>query len=462
MSLSIDYIRKEFQQIAQDAKSKNLQVELLIDSGESLVLGAQKARLEKFDQKTFQTAGFRVLLNGLQGYASTENLSSESLERTYKAALQNVQDLERSQKNESFKKGESSEGAIKWKMTDGSESYRQNLDLDFGEQGTIQQKIQIALDLEKNALAGDPRVTTVPYNSTSESVAFRTILNSEGLDCSYQERHFMSYCYPSAKQGEQTKMLGEAAISRRLKDMDPKKIAEVAVKRTVELLGAEKLATGNYSLVLDREVAQEFFGMLKSAFSAKGVFEKRSPFAGRLGQKVSVDFLTIYDDPLDLRGGGVRPFDSEGTPSKKIPLIEKGILKNFLTNREYAAKMNLPLTAHAARSATSEMSIGGTTFIFPMGTKSQADLLSKYPRMIHVVELSAFHSGFNSTTGDFSLPGQGFLFENGQKTKAVDQFVMSGNIFNLLNEIEEFSNENGSQGSGVICSDVLIKSLSFA
>ncbi|MGZ3805430.1 MAG: metallopeptidase TldD-related protein, partial [Pseudobdellovibrionaceae bacterium] len=65
-------------------------------------------------------------------------------------------------------------------------------------------------------------------------------------------------------------------------------------------------------------------------------------------------------------------------------------------------------------------------------------------------------------TGDFSMPAEGFLYEKGKMVGPVDQFVMSGNILDLLLEIDELGNEYAKPGNSLLCPDVLVKSLSFA
>ncbi|MNT65164.1 peptidase PmbA [compost metagenome] len=72
------------------------------------------------------------------------------------------------------------------------------------------------------------------------------------------------------------------------------------------------------------------------------------------------------------------------------------------------------------------------------------------------------HSGFKESTGDFSLPAEGFLYENGKMVGPVDQFVVSGNIFEVLNSIEEVGSEYGKPGNSIMTPDVLVKELSFA
>jgi PmbA protein len=171
----------------------------------------------------------------------------------------------------------------------------------------------------------------------------------------------------------------------------------------------------------------------------------------------------LIDDPMNMAGTGVRPFDAEGAYSRKTVLFENGIVKNYLTNLEYAQKMNLPHTAHAARGPSSQMSISPSNLVVGLGQKSLAELVSAKGQVVFVTHFAgSLHSGFKESTGDFSIPAEGLLYENGHCVGPVDQFVLSGNVLELLRDIEDLGNEYSKSPGSILCPDVLVKSLSVA
>ncbi len=444
----MDTIKENFQKIVSEAQRDGAKVEMLISGGESLKLGFQQRKLEKFESTQSQMAGLRVIVGANQGYAYTENLSLEALLRTYKDALANAKTV---------KSDETLEIPLVKPSTTPS------LNLFNPETVAMDKKMEVAKALEESCLNADSRIQSVPYCGFSESTSFKRILNSEGLDQEFKQNYYTGYAYPLAKEGEYSKMDGESFFARSFKDINAKETAEEGVRKSIARLGAQKLKTGNYAVVIDREQFTTILSMLAGYFSAKEVHENKSLLQGKLGQKIASEKFQLIDDPLNVRGTAVRPFDSEGAPSQKIVLFEKGVLKNYLTNLEYSKKMNLPHTAHAARSPASAMDIGPTNMIVEKGTKSLQELLSKYDKVVHLTEFSgALHAGFKESTGDFSMPSEGFLYENGKCVGAVDQFVMSGNVLDLLRDIEELGNEYNKEGNSLIAPDVLIKSLSFA
>lgn len=444
----MDTIKENFQKIVSAAKNDGAKVEMLISGGESLKLGFQQKKLEKFESTQSQMAGLRVIVGASQGYAYTENLSVEALLRTYQDALSNAKTV-------------TSEDSVEIPLM--SPQKIPSMNLFHPEEIAMDKKMAVAKSLEESCLNADSRIQSVPYCGFSESTSFRRVLNSEGLDQEFKQNYYTGYAYPLAKEGESSKMDGESFFARSFKDIDAKETAEEGVRKSLARLGAQKLKTGNYAVVIDREQFTTILTMISGYFSAKEVHENKSLLKGKLGQKIASEKFQLVDDPLNMRGTSVRPFDSEGAPSQTTVLFEKGVLKNYLTNLEYAKKMNLPHTAHAARSPASAMDIGPTNMVVAKGDKSLQELLAKHDTVVHLVEFSGgLHAGFKESSGDFSMPAEGFLYENGKCVGAIDQFVMSGNVLDLLRDIDELGNEYNKAGNHLISPDVLIKSLSFA
>ncbi|HEY8271416.1 MAG TPA: TldD/PmbA family protein [Pseudobdellovibrionaceae bacterium] len=445
----MDALKETFNKIVEEARQDGAKVELLISGGENLSLEYSQRKLEKFESTQSQMAGLRVALGASQGYAYTENLSKEALLRTYKEALSNAKTLKSMETQEiPFAK---------------PQPIINMTELFNPEEISMDKKMEAAKLLEEVSLKQDPRIQSVPYSGYNEGLSFRRVLNSEGLDQEFKQNYYSGYSYSLAKEGDSSKMGGESFFARSFKDIKVEEVAKEGVRKALSLLGATKLKTGNYAVVIDREQFRTVMMMFAGYLSAKDVHEEKSLFKGRLNQKIANEKFQLIDDPFETRGTSVRPFDSEGAASQKTVLFEKGVLKNFLTNLEYAKKLNLPHTAHASRTPSSAMDIAPTNLVLAKGTKTLQELLSKHDRVVYLTEFTgSLHSGFKESTGDFSMPAEGFLYNHGKLVGPIDQFVMSGNILDLLLDIEDLGNEYAKPGSSLICPDVLIKSLSFA
>lgn len=444
-----DSIKTSFEKICSEAQKTSLKVELLISQSERLSLGAQKGELQKFESSIGQTAGFRVFNHGHWGYAFTENLSDESLLKTFLEASSNAQLLN------SVPSDESGVLVKPQKIPDLNVFRPENI--------PMAEKIKIAHDLENQFLKMDPRIKNVPYSGFSEVSSSFRILNSEGVDHTFKQNYYTAAAYGLAKDNDSSKMDGESQFTRVFGEINAHEICEKGSKKAISRLNAKKLKTGNYPVVIYRDEFSTILQMISNYFSAKEVFEKKSLLAGKLNQKVASTKVNLIDDPLELRGSNIRPFDCEGAPSQKINLIENGILKNYLTDLKYSLKMTLPHTAHASRGPTTTSEIAPSNLILLNGSSTLEQLLNKYPKVVFLTEFSgSLHAGFKETTGDFSMPAEGFLYENGINQGPIEQFVISGNALDLFEKIEELGDTYNSIGSSKICPDVLISSLNFA
>ena len=445
----MDQIKDNFLKIQKLAEDKKAQVELLYSESEKLNLGYKQKKLDKFESIQSQIAGLRVIIGSSQGYAYTENLSEASLLNTFNEAFNNAQAnaLSADKTNKPINLVKPTSLKI--------------IDPKFSEI-PITEKKAVAEKLEAQCLSQD-KIQSVPWAGFSESQGAVRVLNSAGVDCKYKFQYYSAYAYPLAKDGESSKMGGESMISRDFKDIDVNHITSEAVKRAKEKLNAKTLKTGNYATIITSDEFVTMINMFESYFSAKQVFEGKSLLKGKIGEKIASPLFTLVDNPLEEALPGYRPFDSEGATSLKTTLIDQGEFKTFITNLEYSEKMNLPHTAHAARSPAGTMSIGCSNLIVPAGKDSMDQLITKNKTTVVITEFTGgLHAGCNETTGEFSMPAEGLLYEDGKLVGPVDQFVVSGNILETLKKITALSNKLNSGSSGRLCPDVLISELSFA
>src|SRR5207247_1531347 len=136
-------------------------------------------------------------------------------------------------------------------------------------------------------------------------------------------------------------------IARRPADLDVEAAGREAAERGVRLLGARKPPTGRMPVMLVPFAAASFLGVLTSGLSAESVLKGRSLFAGRVGERVASEHVQLVDDGRELAGPGAEPFDGEGIPTRRTPLIEGGVLRGFLHNTYTATRMGASSTGNA-------------------------------------------------------------------------------------------------------------------
>ncbi len=443
--------------IKGSASGSSVLTELMIYSRESLNLGSQKRQLSKFQSSSLTVAGFRVIDGNGEGTAYTENLSKEGLARAFEDAKSNARDLKTSEHR--------THGMLEGETIRHSGLVDSFADLSIDEDVSLEAKKSKALELEGNCYELDSRVSSVPYASLDEEFSQLRLLNSHGVDKSFRAKRWIGYVYPLVVSGEQSKMSGETRVFRKFADLDVRLLSQLAVEKAVSRLGAVRPKTGRYRIFLEHQIAGTFVDMFSEYLSAKAVFNKTSLFSGKVGKKVASDLFELVDDPFNRLGSGLRPFDDEGVDSQVTSLIsDRGEFKGFLTNLEYSKKLGLPHTGHAARSPTTSMGISSSNLVVTRGRSTRSEFINSHSQVLQITDLKgSLHACFNSSTGDISIPCEGFLFDRGECVGAVDQFVLSGNILELLMQVIGVGDNWGeSTGSSVLCPDLLVSEMGVA
>ena len=130
--------------------------------------------------------------------------------------------------------------------------------------------------------------------------------------------------------------------------------------------------------------------------------------------------IQIIDDPHILRAQGSRTFDGEGIESKKINIVENGILKSWLLSSQSARQLNLKSTGHSSGVSNLYMAPSNIT---------NTDLIMSIQEGFYITEMMGM--SFNQVTGDYSRGATGFWIEKGEKTYPVSEVTIAGNIIDM-------------------------------
>jgi PmbA protein len=175
------------------------------------------------------------------------------------------------------------------------------------------------------------------------------------------------------------------------------------------------------------------------------VYRHESFLAGKLGEKVASEKLTVIDDGTIPGLFGSSPFDDEGVPSRRTPVIERGILKSYLLNTYTARKLGLKTTGNASRGLAGNAGIGHGNFFAEKGVKSPAEIIAGISNCFYVTELMGF--GVNIVTGDYSRGAAGIWIRNGELAFPVSEVTIAGKLPQMLLELAEIGSDLEFRGS---------------
>ena len=295
-------------------------------------------------------------------------------------------------------------------------------------------KIELAMETERIALE-DKRITN-SHGASFESREILTILaNSKGFSDCYEE----TFCSLSVGlQGGETDEKVEdywSSAKRHFRELEsPEEIAKKAVERTVRQLHPRKIKTQNVPVIFEPRMTSWLLGFLFSCISGVSVYQKTSFLADKLGERIGDKKITVFDDGLIPGKLGTHPFDSEGLPTHRTPVVEKGVLKNFLCNTYAARKLNLQSTGNAEGS-----SVGPNNFYLLAGNSTPEKIIASLDKGLILIR--CIGHGLNPVNGDISRGAFGLWVENGEITYPVSEITISGNLGKILFSIEEVGND---------------------
>jgi PmbA protein len=231
-------------------------------------------------------------------------------------------------------------------------------------------------------------------------------------------------------------------------NIDPEWVGKEAARLAASALKTEKIETKSTNVVFTQTAFQELlYFTLINAVKADYVQRNQSLFKGKIGEKVASEIVTIYDD--GLFNGGLRTwkFDGEGVPQQKTPIIEKGVLRNFIYDNYTAKKEGKESTGNATRAGyLSTPSIEATNFHLMPGNKSPEELINDVDDGLLVYSLQGAHSS-NPASGEFSVVATpAWKIKNGEIAYATKGAMLAGNTFQVLNNISALADNERKIG----------------
>jgi PmbA protein len=271
-------------------------------------------------------------------------------------------------------------------------------------------KVRMALDLERYTVARDPRVTKVDLAQVGDEVSRVAVASTTGVDLAYERTDAWVVAVTLAVEGDDTQTGFSFTIARGLDQLAWEPIADEAVDRAVQMLGAAKPETAKVPVILDPFAASNFLGVLAGALNADNVLKGRSLFADMVGQEVGAPAFTLLDDGRRADGPGACPFDGEGVPSGRTELFTGGVLNGFLHSTYTARRAGngQRSTGNAKRGGyKGAPGVGTSNFFVEAGDRSFDALRAEAGGGVLIMDVSGVHSGANPISGEFSVGATG-------------------------------------------------------
>ena len=434
---------KQFDDLLTMAKMHFNDAEIYYSSTKEKTISLFEGEVDSFEEAQSGGLGFRGILEGKVGYSYSEQLDPEVFPELINGALSSA---EVSEDEEFFFDGQKDYAKLEPK------------ELLPCETAVVIERMK---ELEKAILAaeGIDKVSMMRYMEIESETLIK---NTLGLSQEGKAGAGILFALAAASQDEDVYSGSAVIVFHDFLEVDMDKLAKEVIEDTLSGIGASSVPSGDYPIFLDKDVFSSFLQAFGSVFNAEMVQKDLSLLKGKLGEMIASEKLTLRMDPHHEDVPMRSSFDDEGYPTQAFSLIEKGRLNSFFHNLATAKKDGVESTGSAVRGYKGKVSLAPSFLLIEGGEKSEEEIISSMDKGIYIKELSAMHSGLNPTSGDFSLPAKGFLIEEGKIRRPVNQIVVAGNFFSLIQNIEELSKERSHKSFSSSVPSILIKELSVA
>lgn len=425
-----DALKEIVQHVVDRAKSKGATAaDAFLREDETFSVTVRRGEVEKLKEAVSRELGLRIFLGKRTATSKTSDLS---LDRISKLVDETVEMAKLTSEDDS--------GGL----PDASSYSRDVPDLHLVDHAwdglRPEQRIELARCAEAAAFATDPLITNSDGASFHYEHSRTTLANSLGFAGEYEGTAAYVIARAIAESNGVMQRNHWYSIARHRDQLDsPEEVGRVAAKRALQCLGARKVETCQVPVIFDPMTAASVVKHICDAVSGDAIYRKRSFLVDRIGETVARNDVTIVDDARLDGGLGSSPFDDEGVATQTTPIIENGILKNYLHSAYSARKLQARPTGNGSRTGTGSVTISPTNFYLKPGQAAPQEIIRSVSSGLYVLELIGF--GVNTLTGDYSRGVTGLWIENGKLAYPVHEVTIAGNLRQMLQDLEMIGND---------------------
>jgi PmbA protein len=325
---------------------------------------------------------------------------------------------------------------------------------------SLSQMVELGRQMIEPVLKNTPGITCEAV--VAKDLQSMRVINSRGGQAEYTKSTFGLGVSGTLVRETDMLFVGEGQDScRPLRDVKP--IVSVVLHQLELAKNHASVRNGQMPVIFTPDgVVSAFLPALMSAFNGKTVLEGASPLGKRLGDQIFDKRLSLYDDPTIDYAPHSRPCDDEGVPSRRVPLIEDGVVRNFLYDLQTAGQSNVASTGSGGRGRGGLMSPSISALVFSKGETLFEEMLLGIKEGLLVEQLMGAEQG-NVLGGDFS--GNvllGYKIENGKIVGRVKNTMVSGNVYQILKDASTLGKEAKWVSGVVLAPHIYCSNLSVA
>ncbi len=407
-------------------------VEIRYQSRTTNEVNFSNGELERIRTIQNSGCGIRVLVDGCWGFSSTNLLSKNGLNDSLYEAIAVAKLLAETKKNKV-------EGLASSKLAKGLFKTKIRGDLSSID---IENKVRITKEAEEEARKYSPviKFASCVYR---EMLDHKLIVNSDGAEVEiYDSKPEFNVTTVARKENESVTTSEGIGITGGWQDLFSEKdhidYANLASEKATKLLEAKRVTGERTTIILDPGmvglISHEAIGhMVEADFVLSGSIVK-----DKIGTKVASNLITMVDSgqpDIGSNAAGTIMVDDEGVIAQRSVIIQAGILKSFLHNRETALIFDAPPTGNARSFEYDDDLLirMRNTFIEP-GCDKLDDMIKETK---HGYLIKGARNGQADANGEFMFGSQeAYLIERGELKELLRGTSISGSAFDVLQSVD--------------------------
>jgi len=386
-------------------------------------------RFEQAVSGVDQGLGARVLCKGAWGFSSTSSLDIKDIQTAVKTA---------------FKIAKATSKGVKEKARVRSvkpvkDHVKVKTHLLLNKVG-IDEKMKKVLGFSKTARNFSPKIVSASL-AYEDAAGQKAVASSDGAKILTELGRVYVSVNAVAKQAEKItsarERMGKIGGFELFNEVNGDEIMKKAAGRAVNLLKAKPAPSGRFTVIADPRLAGVFaHEAVGHGCEADLVIAGESILAGKIGKVVGSKLVSIFDDSTLAGGWGTQKYDDEGVATKKRLLIERGILRGYITNKEASARLRMePNGGARAESFSFPPIVRMSNTYIARGNHSFEELLEDID---YGVYLKASRGGqVDTAKGTFQFNAEeARLIEKGELTTPLLDVSLSGLTLETMHNID--------------------------
>lgn len=219
----------------------------------------------------------------------------------------------------------------------------------------------------------------------------------------------------------------------------PQAVGAKAAERAVAALNPRAIASGRYPVILDAQMAAGLLRSVMQALGGRAQYRKLSFLAGKLGEKILPDWLSLVERPHLPGFLNSAWYDNEGVATQESAVIDGGRIARYLLGHYSARRLGMTPTGNA----------GGVRNLAVLAdaahVQGAAGLMREMGTGLLITRMMG--SGANILTGDYSRGAAGFWVENGEIAHAVEGITLAGRLQDMLANIAALGDDTDTRGN---------------